>query len=220
MQGARYKINVIYSHDTTVLNDPTLCAGAGSHVNMEDKTLPLRWMQALVLIGCRSPSNTREVQATFNLSWSDRKVTNKHQRQPQGSFHCKFFANFFNEKLEIHTWHGLWFWQPWLPVGWDHVHVCSLVATSGSQCNTTGVRVGCWSITPDNLSKVLSTFRSLPSSMAILSSHGMQSQITSNPEQPTIQLSSSYIKLPPQKNQKKIKSNPMGLINPCSLISL
>jgi hypothetical protein len=37
--------------------------------------------------------------------------------------------------------------------------------------------------------------------MAILSSHGMQSQITSNPEQPTIQLSSSYIKLPPQKNQ-------------------
>jgi hypothetical protein len=68
MQGARYKMNVIYSHDTTVLNDPTLCAGTGCHVNMEDKTLPLRWMQALVPTGCRSPSNTREVQATFNLS--------------------------------------------------------------------------------------------------------------------------------------------------------
>jgi hypothetical protein len=36
----------------------------------------------------------------------------------------------------------------------------------------------------------------------------MQFQITSNPEQPTIQLSSSYIKLPPRKNQKKIKIKP------------
>ncbi len=154
-------------------------------------------MQALVPTGCRSPSNTREVQATFNLSWSDRLVTNKHQRQHQGSLHCNLFAIFF--------------WKAWnsyvtltlilttLAAGWlgSCACVCRLVATSGSRCNTTGVRVGCWSTTPDKLSKVLSTFRSLPSSMAILSSHGMQFQITSNPEQPTIQLSSSYIKLTP-----------------------
>ncbi len=140
-----------------------------------------------------------DIQSVMIRQVSNEQTPGTTPRKSPLQFVCKFFL-----------------WKAWnsyvtltsilttLVAGWlgSCACVCSLVATSGSQCNTTGVRVGCWSTTLDNLSKVLSTFRSLPSSMAILSSHGMQFQITSNPEQPTIQLCSSYIKSPPKKPKK------------------
>jgi hypothetical protein len=98
-----------------------------------------------------------DIQSVMIRQVSNKQTPATTRRKCPLQFFCKFFL------WKVWNWYViLTLILTTLAAGWlgSCACVCSLVATSGSQCYTTGVRVGCWSTTGDNLSKVLSTFRS------------------------------------------------------------